>query len=272
MKWGRVILVIFGALVITALGIDAADTLQGSKGTLLSQVISSRDSGGGCPAGMTLVENLATVTCIDTYEASPGKECPVPVPEQMLGTQRNMQARNCNAESKEGALPWSFITRDQAMQMCARAGKRLPTSDEWYALALGMVDVENSCNVSSKSVSASGSHESCASPAGAYDLVGNVWEWVSDDIINGSYKSFSLPSSGYVAQVDAGGIATVVSEEAQDLFGKDYFWSRADGAYGVIRGGYYDSGEDAGLYTVNASVPTSFATQGIGFRCVEDVL
>jgi hypothetical protein len=40
----------------------------------------------------------------------------------------------------------------------------------------------------------------------------------------------------------------------------------------MIRGGFYSSGEDAGLYTINASIPTSFATQGIGFRCVQDLI
>ena len=267
MKWGRVILVIFGAVLVTALGIDASDTINGSKSTLLSQVISKSE--GKCPSGMSIVENIPSLTCIDTYEVSTGVKCPVPDPEQMLATIRNYESKECVPESKANVLPWRFVTRDQAMQLCARVGKRIPTSEEWYALSLGMVDVENSCNVNSKSVSESGSKTSCVSPHGAYDLVGNVWEWVIDDVIDGAYKTTKLPESGYVAQIDSTGMATVGSAEPQELFGKDYFWSRSDGAYGIIRGGYYDSGTDAGVYTVHADTLPTSASAGIGSRCVK---
>lgn len=267
MKWGKLILVVFGALVITALGIDAADTIHGSKGTLLSQVISSR--GGGCPSGMTPVETIPGITCVDMYETSTGSACPSQNPEQAAATQQNLSDGKCIGESKKSTLPWRFITRDQAMQMCARSGKRLPTSEEWYQLSLGMVNVESVCNVDSKKVSESGAYSECASPSGAYDMVGNIWEWVSDDVINGNYKTGVLPGTGFVAQVDASGMATVVSEEKQELFENDYFWSRTDGAYGIVRGGYYDSGKDAGIYSVHADTPPTTAGTGIGFRCVK---
>lgn len=267
MKWGKVSLVIFGALVITALGIDAADTLQGNSGTLLSQVI-SKDA-GGCGAGMHAVETIPTLTCVDTYEASVSAKCPVQTPEQVLATQQNVESKECLAESKKDVLPWRFVSRDQAMQMCARSGKRLPTSEEWYQLSLGMANTEQVCNVSSRAVTPSGAKPECVSPQGVYDLVGNVWEWVSDDVINGTYDSRQLPGSGYVSQVDGQGVAVAVSPDAQDLFGKDYFWARADGAYGIIRGGYYDSGADAGVYTIHADTLPTTASIGIGFRCVK---
>jgi hypothetical protein len=267
MKWGRIILVIFGALLVTALGIDASDTINGSKSTLLSQVISKSE--GKCPSGMRIVENIPSITCVDTYEVSTNSKCPVPNPDQMLATLKNYETKECLPESKEKALPWRFVTRDQAMQLCARVGKRIPTNEEWYALSLGMVDVENTCNVTSKNVSESGASASCVSPHGAFDLVGNVWEWVSDDVIDGTYKSAKIPDSGYVAQVDSAGMATVTSIDAQDLFGKDYFWARGEGAYGIIRGGYYDSGTDAGIYTVHADTLPTTAGTGIGFRCVK---
>lgn len=269
MKWGRTILVIFGALVITALGIDAADTMNGSEGTLLSQVISKSKNTGPCPKGMSVVDNIPSLTCVDMYEASAGEQCPETSPEQVVATQKNVETAVCNTESKKDSIPWRFVTRDQALQMCARSGKRIPTSDEWYALSLGMAGVEQNCNVNENKVSETGTHMECKSPHGAYDLVGNVWEWVSDDVINGTYKANPVPASGYVSQVDAGGMAVVTSQDPQDLFGKDYFWSRTEGAYGIIRGGYYDSGTDAGVYTVHADTLPTSASAGIGFRCVK---
>jgi hypothetical protein len=269
MKWGRIILVIFGALSITALGIDAADTNTGSEGTLLSQVISKSKNTGPCPKGMSVVDNIPSLTCVDTFEASAGNACPEKSPEQVVATQKNLETSACSAESQPDTTPWRFVTRDQALQMCARSGKRIPTSEEWYALSLGMAGVEQHCNINENRVSETGKHLECKSPHGAYDLVGNVWEWVSDDVINGTYKSSQVPESGYVAQVDASGMATLTSTDAQDLFGKDYFWSRTEGAYGIIRGGYYDSGTDAGVYTVHADTVPTTASIGIGFRCVK---
>jgi hypothetical protein len=267
MKWGKILLVLFLAVIVTALGIDASDTLNGSKGTLLSQVISGGE--GKCPQGMSVVENVATVTCVDMYEASTGEKCPTRDPEQMLATLKNVETKECLPESKKGVLPWRFVTRDQAMQMCARAGKRLPTNDEWYVLALGMAQTESDCNVASKSIATTGSRDSCVSPLGAYDVVGNVWEWVSDDVVNGTYKSSFLPDSGYVAQVDSNGMAVVTSKETQELFGSDYFWSKAEGTFSILRGGYYDSGTDGGIYTAHADTLPTSASIGIGFRCIK---
>jgi formylglycine-generating enzyme required for sulfatase activity len=147
-------------------------------------------------------------------------------------------------------------------------GKRLPSSEEWYLLSLGMVGVETSCNISSGSISKTGEREACVAPYGAFDLVGNVWEWVHDDVIDGTYRERQLPTEGYVAQIDNAGMATVSSDQPQALFGNDYFWVDATGAYGVIRGGYYDSGLDAGIYAVHADTPPTSASAGIGFRCV----
>ncbi len=266
MKRVKTIAVIFGAVIITALGIDAADTITGSKGMLLSQVIRTEE--GVCPSGMNQVFNIVTLTCVDTYEVSPGEKCPISTPANIIDSHNNIESTICVPESKADALPWRFITRDQAMQACARVGKRLPTNEEWYQLTLGTVGVEDACNVRSGSVAKTGEYDSCVSPHGAFDQVGNVWEWVSDDVINGMYRERILPKDGYVAQTDGSGMATVSSEQPQTLFGNDYFWSEESGAYGIIRGGYYDSDSDAGIYSVHADTLPTAAGVGIGFRCV----
>lgn len=267
MKWGRIVLVIFGALIITALGIDAADTMSGKDGTLLSQVIGTKSE--GCGPGMIAVQAIPGVSCVDAYEVSPGKECPISAPNNMIESQKNVDSPLCTPVSEKDRTPWSFVTRDQALQLCARVGKRLPASAEWYALSLGMTDVEHVCNVGSKHVAQTGAYESCRAPYGAYDIVGNMWEWVRDDVINGNYNNRTLPISGYVGQVDNTGVAIGTSDAEQELFGKDYFWAQHEGAFGMIRGGYYDSGSDAGVYAVHADTPTNAASAGIGFRCVQ---
>ncbi len=264
-KWAKVTAVIFGALIITALGIDASDTLQGKSGTLLSSVIKTTDA---CGPGMVAVSAIPGVTCVDIYEVSTSKGCPVVVPGNTLESHKNTETKDCLPISEAERDPWTFVTRDQAIQLCSRAGKRLPSSAEWYALSSGMTDVETSCNVASNKLAQSGSFEACVSPVGAFDMVGNVWEWVSDDVIDGTYNARALPQSGYVNQVDNTGIAVSTMDTENELYGSDYFWMGGAGAFGMIRGGFYGSGEDAGLYTVHADTKTDAGSAGIGFRCV----
>lgn len=267
MKGLKIGAVIFGALIITALGIDAADTLSGKGGTMLGQLIETEN--GVCPRGMVEVPNALSFTCIDKYEASVGEKCPVIRPSSETESQDNINEFACTSESKADSEPWSFITRDQAQAVCARAGKRLPTSEEWYQAALGSVDTGNNCNVNTNSVEPTGSRFECLSAAGSFDMIGNVWEWTGDDIIDGQYNGRSLPGEGYVDQVDAAGVATLTNSSPNLLYNDDYFWTNESGAYGVLRGGFYGSDSDAGVYAFHAKTPTRSAGIAIGFRCVK---
>lgn len=268
MKWLKVGGVILGALLITALGIDAADTLSGSRSTLLGQVIGTGES-GPCPAGMVFAPMALTFTCADTYEASADAECPYPSPTNEIETLANLESSECRSTSKASADTWRFITREQAQTACMKAGKRLPKSDEWYLLSVGTTDDASKCNIDSNGVSQAGENVQCKSAIGALDTIGNAWEWTSDDVINGQYQGRQLPSSGFVSQVDAQGVATLTNDSASIIFYKDYFWSSQEGAFGILRGGFYGSRSDAGVYSVHAQTLPTAAGAAIGFRCIK---
>ncbi len=268
MKWLKVGAVIFGAVLVTALGIDAADTLSGSRSTLLGQVIGGEHQ-GVCPSGMAEVPMATTFACVDIYEASASDSCAYTDPDSALQTQKNMNVAECKAESKPEAEVWRFVTREQALTACLRAGKRLPESSEWYLASAGTPDTQKNCNIAGTGVAKTGVNASCASALGIQDAIGNVWEWTSGDVIGGMYQGRALPETGYVTQVDAEGVAALTAPTSSDLFSDDYFWSSTDGAFGMLRGGFYGSKQDAGVYAIHADTLPTTAGTAIGFRCVK---
>lgn len=265
--WVKGGLTVLGAIFFSTLGIFASDTLHGI-GVGVSHLAGVQGS-SVCGTGAVLMQGSRGQLCVDVYEASPSSQCPVATPAHALHTEQNTHAKDCTAISAPDTIPWSFVSLPQAQQLCAMSGKRLPTSDEWYRIALG-TDVA-SCITQEVEKTETGT-AGCLSSVGAYDVVGNVWEWVDAHVQDRIFEGRTLPLDGYVTSVDAHGIALTSGENPDALYGRDYFWAKDEGVFGMIRGGFYGSKEDAGLYTVNASVPTSFASQGVGFRCVKDVL
>lgn len=267
MKWVKVTGVIFGAMVITALGIDAADTLSGSRSTMLGQLIATEE--GGCPEGMAALPTAGTFSCFDIYEAATHEDCPVSDPRNEIDALKNAQDANCGSISESGRTPWRFVSRETAQTACMRSGKRLPTNKEWQLIAQGTPDGLRDCNINSGSAGVTGNYSSCVSAAGAYDAVGNVWEWTNEDVFDGTYNGRALPEEGYVLQVDTGGVATVSGTTSAEVFGEDYFWSKPAGAYAMMRGGFYGSQKDAGVYTTHAATLPTVTGAAIGFRCVQ---
>lgn len=264
-RFFKLTLVIVGAVSVTALGIDAADTLSGSRSTLLGQL--SGVSGQDCPTGMLAIPAATTFTCVDMYEASATEDCPYQNPKNSVESQENLLDINCTAVSEEAQLPWRFISRDEAQTVCLRGGKRLPTNEEWQLISLGTQSTR--CNIESLVVSGTGSYSECVSAVGVHDTVGNVWEWMSEDVVNGTFNGRELPESGYVEAADMAGIAVTTSDEPSEQYEYDYFWSRPDSVSVIMRGGFYGSGEDAGVYSTHADVPPQMRGEAIGFRCVQ---
>jgi formylglycine-generating enzyme required for sulfatase activity len=93
--------------------------------------------------------------------------------------------------------PVVLVTRAEAAAFCASLGGRLPTGAEWEAAARG--DDErpwpwghtfeaDRCNCAEAAWGATvpvRTHPDGASPCGAEQLAGNVWEWVSDELEDG---------------------------------------------------------------------------------------
>jgi hypothetical protein len=257
--------VIFAAVLLTTLAIDASDTLSGKGGTLLAQLVGT--TGTTCPTGMIQVPAALTFSCVDEFEAAAGEDCIILNPENSIDTEINLSKPECKITSESDLVPWRFISREQAAVMCTRSGKRLPSASEWYQFSLGTK--RSKCNINSSEVAKSNTYSDCLSAAGVKNGIGNVWEWVSDDVINGVYQGRTLPDTGYVTQVDSGGIATVTQlEEIKTSESEGYFWANATGTYAIIRGGFYGSRFDAGVYTTHTYTLPTFTGAGIGFRCI----
>lgn len=98
---------------------------------------------------------------------------------------RGSDCKNIFALSLLGKTPSSHITWFQAQQACKNSGKRLPSNAEWQAAVAGTPDPgpdngTTDCNTAStNAVAPTGSRSSCVSADGAFDMVGNLIEWVT---------------------------------------------------------------------------------------------
>ena len=161
-------------------------------------------------------------------------------------------ANDIYAVSLASELPSGLITWFQAQEACANAGKRLPTSAEWQVGANGTPDPGpddrvKDCNSASGAVSITGARSACVSALGAFDMVGNLTEWVAD----------WLPLSPTCTSW--GGF----SNDEMCLAGASET-NTTPGA--VVRGGTFNDGSLAGPLSVG-DVPPAGSSSVIGFRC-----
>ena len=132
------------------------------------------------------------------------------------------RAVDAGAPGRDGQLPVTAISHAEAVAYCAFAGRRLPTEQEWEKAARGVdgrmfpwgdafacdrgnfgnFDGDGRCaedGAPGKPVVV-GRFPSGASPFGALDLAGNVWEWV-----DGRYGYSHVASGGPELRVVRGG-------------------------------------------------------------------
>jgi len=160
---------------------------------------------------------------------------------------------NYYGNSEFDDYPVIYVNRSQANAYCAWAGRRLPTEAEWEKAARGIdgraypwgegISCDNANYYAGRhcvgDTSKVRSYESGKSPYGAYDMAGNVWEWVNDWYDEKYYQ-----------------ISPLLNPQGP-----------ISGQYRVLRGGsWYVSGGDvrsANRYRIDRTYTLNY----IGFRC-----
>jgi formylglycine-generating enzyme required for sulfatase activity len=265
------------AVFLVALGIDASENYNNMSDSILGRVFFGENE-GRCEEGMVYVLDEEKGFCIDQYEASPADNCPYETIGNQNQTAENLNDVVCKPISEAGRMPWRHLSQAQAAAACAKAGKRLATSREWYLASLGTPDpsqgwIESDCQVNnnwSEQPGLTGSGENCRSGMGAYDMVGNVWEWVSGNLREGKIDGQALPEEGYVQAVDSAGMPVKTDfDNFSESNNRDFVWIKHTDIRGMARGGYWANQSDAGIYSMYLVAPLDFSGNGVGFRCVK---
>jgi formylglycine-generating enzyme required for sulfatase activity len=271
--------VAFFAIILTTLAVNATDHISNFRGSLLGSAIDGvLPEHALCEKGMVQVSSPKGDFCIDKYEASTGTGCQFKEPKNITETHENIVNGGCTPVSEPGRVPWTNISQNQAVEVCAKVGKHLASNEEWFLASLGTPDQSErwgvrDCNVSrnwiSGEVGVGGSGERCVSSVGAFDMIGNVWEWTYETVDHGVYGNSKLPESGFVQAVSSEGIPTETNDDPNPLYYLDRFWVNASSTTGIFRGGYWGSLSDAGRYAVHSEIPPSFSGAAVGFRCAK---
>ncbi|MCL2325510.1 MAG: hypothetical protein FWC40_03260 [Proteobacteria bacterium] len=96
--------------------------------------------------------------------------------------------------SYRSVLPWGNVTYQDALNACLDAGKRLCTRAEWQAACGNSTFQSGTCNDSGIESLPAGQKSGCRTSVGAYDMVGNLREWVEEGVLMGGSYNDNTPS------------------------------------------------------------------------------
>jgi hypothetical protein len=194
--------------------------------------------------------------------------------------------------STYGVAPQANVTWFQAAAMCANAGKRLCTNAEWQTAVSGTPDPgpypvtsgtcagpESTleCNTCAGRPGAAGNASNCKSRFGAYDLIGNYYEWVADWFQAGqewkdtafSDGKFATPWPAWYGDNCGASGAEHSCDGTYNLDGRAFDGTAyRDGMpAAAMRGGFWNDGASAGAFTLNLIYSPMFSTPGVAGRC-----
>lgn len=175
------------------------------------------------------------------------------------------------AVSQPGVMPSVNLTWFQSNEACRAAGKRLPSTDEWFAAVRGTIDpaVDNNgatgdC-VTKGSVRMTGGGSSCVSVWGAQDMVGNVEEPTQEWQVgagSGTETGTPWPTSPAPNGYGGDGVYNVISSAYVGATATKFMPSI------VIRGGEHTYGVRSGIFSTDLSSSPVQIDVRRGFRCV----
>jgi sulfatase modifying factor 1 len=190
---------------------------------------------GPCPADMVLIDDGP---CMDAYEGAlelwSGGAWVARSPYEALDSGERVRA-----VSRAGLVPQGYISGDEAEAACLEAGKRLCSSEEWlracrgpqgFSYPYGDSHIDGACNDAyagshpvvdyfgtsdgvwdaehmndpginqmAGTVAVGGAYLRCESAWGAFDMHGNLHEWVADSegtFRGGFYADASINGAG----------------------------------------------------------------------------
>ena len=229
-----------------------------------------------CPKEMVAIEEF----CVDRYEAHLVEWTSGRRHKPFFRPQAKQRYR---ASSAPRVLPQAYIDRDEASRACSAAGKRLCRAAEWRRACVGSKSlrfgygnrwVQGRCNTHKGHALAvifgkntpfsyeahynnpkvnqhpnflakTGKFSQCRSSDGVYDLVGNLHEWVADQVSTALKRSVPIP------------------------YGDHKLGPKGNA---VFMGGYFSSkGEHGrGCNYITTNHASDYHDYSIGFRCCRD--
>ena len=249
----------------------------------------ARTQSGSCPEGYVLVAG------------NPDYSTPTPSKNFCVMKYAASNGGNGAAVSRQGLTPWVNINRTSAANACAAIGEgyHLITNAEWMTIARDIEADPANWNrgagpVGTGTLSRGNSNSGAASVTGEdlnpylgtgitnddwthkrthtlstdeviWDMAGNVWQWVSDDLVTGQDRwqefsdqtKFPMQSQNRILYAPSGPY-----NSAQNI-GKIYMFN--GGA--VLRGGAWSNDTSAGVFAASLDLSASYSHGLVGFRC-----